>query len=96
MEGTSSNPSIDKALQVLSEKVPGGAPCPICRHREWSIPDDLIANVGVWYQDPEADAGGEQPSPWAPLLTVTLICVNCSFIRQHYIEPPNEEMAEAA
>ena len=85
MEASSDNPRVSDVLEVLSERVPGGARCPICKERVWKIVDDLITNVGLREVRTESDADEGPAVEPASILTVTLICSNCAFLRQHAV-----------
>jgi hypothetical protein len=97
MEASPRDPSVDKAIQAVSDKAGGPVPCPCCGHTGWNAPRDLISNVGVWMNvDPETDVDPEEPLPgWSVIPMLILACENCGFIRQHYIETPDEEVTEA-
>jgi len=96
MEGTPRDPSVDQALKALADKVPGGAPCPICGTGEWLQPYDLHMPLIFRRNDPEPSAPGEEePSVLLPMVLLVLVCRNCSFVRQHWIDTTLESEPDA-
>ena len=98
MEEPLIDPSVDQAFKAIKEKIGGPITCPCCGNTEWSVPKSLVASVGLWDSDPDADVSGEDPSGgWAVHRVLWMACAKCAFIQQHFVpvEPSDEEVPEA-